>query len=71
MGTFGPPQRFLGSGTFGLVSAVRKTRGADKGLVFAKKAIPKTLLVKDTNIDHLKAEKRVSLSSKRASQGQG
>lgn len=55
----GPTQEFLGQGSFGHVTMVRKKEGVMGGALFALKSLSKDAVVEGGQVHHLKDEKHV------------
>ena len=55
-------QEFLGQGSFGFVTMVRKKEGAMEGAFFALKSLSKRGVVEGGQVQHIKDEKSVSLT---------
>lgn len=53
-------QEFLGQGSFGFVTMVRKKEGAMEGALFALKSLSKLGVVEGGQVQHIKDEKSVS-----------
>lgn len=57
-------QDFLGQGSFGFVTMVRKKEGAMEGCLFALKSLSKLAVVEGGQVQHIKDEKSVRVWSK-------
>lgn len=53
------PQEFLGQGSFGHVTMVRKHEGVMEGVLFALKSLSKHAVVEGGQVQHIKDEKAV------------
>lgn len=54
-------QEFLGQGSFGFVTIVRKKEGVMEGCLFALKSLSKQGVVEGGQVQHIKDEKSVSV----------